>query len=70
MDVMTIKAVSKAIGEPSRRVAYAVKRAGIIPAGRAGLVRLFTPEQVERIRGAVANLRPYIIAEEIPGGAK
>ena len=58
MNLLTIGTIARQLGEPPKRVDYAVAKAGIKEVGRAGILRLFSPAQVAEIRAAVASIRP------------
>jgi hypothetical protein len=49
-DLETTGGVAQRLCVPLNRVQYAVKRLGLVPAGRAGRLRLFSPVQLEAIR--------------------
>ena len=58
MDLITLGTVARQLGIPRHRAAYAIERAGIEERGRAGIVRLFAPDQFAEIRAAVEAIRP------------
>lgn len=49
--------IARRTGCPRSVVCYALERAGIQPAARAGITRLFTPEQWPDIITAIRNVR-------------
>lgn len=50
MLVMTTGQIAEQLGEDRDRVSYAVRKAGIQPVGRAGLVRLFPQTAITTIK--------------------
>lgn len=50
MVVLSTGQIAAEIGEDRDRVAYAIRKAGVKPVGRAGLVRLFPQSSVSTIR--------------------
>jgi hypothetical protein len=51
--------LSREWNEPIHRLAYVLEMNGIQHTRRAGFVRLYSPEAVERIRSGLDGLRPY-----------
>ena len=50
---LTIPEIARQIGEPVHRVTYAIMRYDIRPAMRAGIIRLFSMEQLPTIEAAL-----------------
>ena len=65
MDLITLGTVARQLGIPRHRVSYAIERAGIEERGRAGILRLFAPDQLAEIRAAVEAIRPCRVAEGV-----
>lgn len=63
---LTIRDVAKAVGVTQRRAGYAIDAYAIEPATRAGIVRLWTPDQLDTIRSAVKRIESR---REVPTGA-
>ncbi len=63
MTLLTIGTIARQLGEPAKRVNCAVAKARIKEVGRAGILRLFSPEQVAEIRAAVASIRPRLTSD-------
>ena len=58
MTVMkTIGDIAKDTGEPRSRVGYAIEKVGIREHARAGIIRLFSPDQIPAIEAALATIR-------------
>jgi DNA-binding transcriptional MerR regulator len=56
-DLMTIGDIARKLGVARTRLEYAVEKAGIQERGRAGILRLFSPDQVPVIEAALATVR-------------
>jgi len=50
MTVFTTGQIAEVTGEDRDRVSYAIRKAGVEPVGRAGIVRLFPPSAIEIVR--------------------
>jgi hypothetical protein len=50
MMLLTSGQIARQIHEDRDRVAYALRKTGVEPIGRAGLVRLFGPDALEKVR--------------------
>jgi hypothetical protein len=57
MLVLSTGQIAEQIGEDRDAVSYAIRKAGVQPVGRAGLVRLFPQSAVETIRTFLATRR-------------
>lgn len=57
IDLLTVGAIAKRLEVPRSRVDYAVTKAGIQERGRAGILRLFSPDQLPVIRAALGTIR-------------
>jgi len=57
MLILSTGQIAAEIGADRDRVCYAIRKAGIQPVGRAGLVRLFPQSAVETVRGFLAAKR-------------
>jgi hypothetical protein len=51
--LVTVGDIARRLGVPTHRVQYVILRDGIKAAGRAGVLRLFDTEAVERIAAAL-----------------
>jgi hypothetical protein len=51
--LVTVGDIARRLGVPTHRVQYVILARGIKPAGRAGVLRLFDAEAVERIAAAL-----------------
>ena len=52
-EFFTLPEIARRIGEPIHRVEYAVERYSITPVMRAGIIRLFTFDQIGTIESAL-----------------
>jgi len=59
INAYTLCELSAMCGRPIERLRYAVRRAGIEPALRAGTVKLFDLESASRIVAECSRIRPY-----------
>jgi hypothetical protein len=50
MDLMTTGEMARRSGQDRDRVSYALRKMGIAPVGRAGLVRLYSEIAMEEVR--------------------
>lgn len=57
MTQLTVGDVARRLGEPRNRVEYAIGKAGIQERGRAGILRLFSIDQIPAIEAAVGAIR-------------
>lgn len=55
----TIGQVAKQLGVARSRLDYAVTKVGIQERGRAGIIRLFSPDQIPSMRAALESVRTY-----------
>lgn len=62
--LLTIGDVARQLGIPRSRLDYAVQKIGIKERGRAGILRLFSADQVPAMRAAVEALRPQAVTGE------
>ena len=53
----TIGQIADLLNEPPSRVAYIVSKYRLKEAKRVGIIRLFSPEQVEAIRQGLYNIQ-------------
>ena len=51
MLVLTTGQIATELGEDRDRVSYAIRKAGVQPIGRAGLVRLFPQSAIDAVKG-------------------
>ena len=68
----TIGQVAKQLGVARSRLDYAVSKIGLQERGRAGIIRLFSPDQIPSMRAALETVRPHRTKEEVqnvPAGA-
>ena len=56
-ELMTIGDIGRKLGVARTRLEYAIEKAGIRERGRAGILRLFSPDQVPVIEAALATVR-------------
>ena len=57
-ELMTIGDIARQIGVARSKLDYAVQKAGIQERRRAGIIRLFSSDQIVVIRAALATVRP------------
>ena len=57
MKIMTAGDIAKEIGVDRDAVTYAIRKAGIEPVGRAGIVRLFSSAAVTSVREFLSSKR-------------
>ena len=55
--LLTVGDVARRLEVPRARIDYAVTKAGIQERGRAGILRLFSPDQLPVIKAALATVR-------------
>ena len=56
-DLLTVGDVARKLGVPRARVDYALDKAGIRERARAGILRLFSPDQLPVIEAALGTVR-------------
>lgn len=56
--LLTIGDIARRIGVPRSRLDYAVDKAGIRERGRAGILRLFSSDQIPVMEAALTTVRP------------
>lgn len=56
-ELLTVGDIARRIGVPRARVDYALDKAGIRERTRAGIIRLFSPDQLPVIQAALATVR-------------
>lgn len=56
-DLLTVGDVARELGEPRPRVQYAIEKIGIHERSRAGILRLFSRDQLPSIRAALETIR-------------
>jgi len=59
MDIITVGDIAKELNVDRDAVTYAIRKAGIEPVGRAGIVRLFSGSEVETVRQFLKVKRQY-----------
>ena len=57
MTMLTLGDIAKELNVPRARVTYAVEKCNIRERGRAGILRIFSEDQVNVIRAALATVR-------------
>lgn len=57
--------IAEEIGEDRDSVSYAIRKAGIQPVGRAGLVRLFPQSAIDAVKGFLNTRRPAQATPEL-----
>ena len=55
---VTIGDVARMLGVARTRLDYAVQKVGIQERGRAGIIRLFSPDQIPAMKAALESVRP------------
>ena len=58
-DLLTIGDVARKLGVARSRLDYAVDKAGIRERGRAGILRLFSRDQIPVMEAALTSVRPH-----------
>lgn len=58
-DLMTIGELARRLGVARTRLHYAIEKAGIRECGRAGILRLFSADQIPVIEAALTTVRPH-----------
>ena len=56
-NTLTTGQLAERLGVPRSRVEYAIQKAGIRERGRAGILRLFSLDQVPVIEAAIGTIR-------------
>ncbi len=56
-DLLTVGDVARRLGVPRARIDYAMEKAGIQERSRAGILRLFSEDQLPVIRAALNTVR-------------
>ena len=56
-NLLTIGEIARRLGVARTRLDYAIDKAGIRERGRAGILRLFSPDQIPVIEAALATVR-------------
>lgn len=51
--LLTLGQIARRLGEPTHRVKYAIERHQIEPIRRAGIIRMFSPDQLAQIEAAL-----------------
>lgn len=54
---LTVRDVARALREPTHRVVYAIREYRIDPVQRAGIIRLFSSDQLPTIASAVKRVK-------------
>lgn len=55
--MVTTGEIAKNAGVPRARVDYAIEKVGISERARAGIIRLFSHDQIPAIEAAIASIR-------------
>ena len=63
--LLTMGRIAKQLGVARSRLDYAVSKVGIQERGRAGIIRLFSPDQIPSMRAALETVRPHRTREEV-----
>lgn len=61
----TIGQIARQLGVARSRLDYAVSKVGIQERGRAGIIRLFSPDQIPSMRAAMETVRPHRTGAEV-----
>ena len=56
-DLLTTGQIARAIGAPRPAVDYAIEKGGIQARARAGIIRLFSQDQVAAIEAVLSTIR-------------
>ncbi len=56
-NLLTASQIADQFGEPPQRVTYIIRKYRLKPVERVGIIRLFSPEQVEAIREGLCNIQ-------------
>jgi hypothetical protein len=56
-EMLTVGEIARTVGEPRARVDYAIEKAGIRERRRAGILRLFSRDQLPVIEAALRTVR-------------
>ena len=67
-ELLTIGAVARQIGVARSKLDYAVQKVGIRERGRAGILRLFSHDQIPSMRAALETVRTHHQKEAGTGG--
>ena len=62
----TIGQIARQLGVARSRLDYAVSKVGLQERGRAGIIRLFSPDQIPSMRAALETIRPHRTRTEAP----
>ncbi len=57
IDLLTVGDIARRIGVPRAQIDYALDKGGIRERGRAGILRLFSVDQLPVIQAALATVR-------------
>ena len=68
-DLLTVGDVARRLEVARSRIDYAVTKAGIQERGRAGILRLFSPDQLPVIEAALGTVRTRTPKETVGPGA-
>ncbi len=55
MVILSTGQIAEEIGQDRDRVSYAIRKMGVEPVGRAGLVRLFPQSAVRTVKGSLES---------------
>ena len=55
--MVTTGQIAKDVGVHRSKIDYAIEKAGIQPRGRAGIIRLFSTDQISVIEAALATIK-------------
>ncbi len=61
----TIGQIAQQLGVARSRLDYAVMKVGLRERGRAGIIRLFSPDQIPSMRAALETVRPQRTRTEV-----
>ena len=61
----TIGQIARQLGVARSRLDYAVSKVGLQERGRAGIIRLFSPDQIPSMRAALETIRPHRTRTEV-----
>ena len=58
-ELMTLGDIARELGVARSRLGYAVEKVGLQERGRAGILRLFSRDQIPAMRAALETVRSY-----------
>ncbi len=68
-NLVTTGEIARTLGIARPRVDYAIEKAGIKERGRAGILRLYSPDQIPVIRAALETVRTRAVESPAKGAS-